>query len=221
VYCGFSGRDPAQSSSTHQPQFSFATLTPLPSRPNIVPTMPSLRSALILSAQLFCRYVAALVLLFAVAALVICFGAISLDTETTELLSPTRPANSSLEFFVDCAAAAIGMFLATFCLPRKSRAIGGTILLFMGLAYYWAFWWVLWSEINPMAHHGHGWMVPPFALGGLGSLWTVALISRRPNVSESLSSSQRLAKPFNPDHTQSDAQTSRGKSDRQATNDGT
>ena len=46
-----------------------------------------------------------------------------------------------------------------------------------------------------MAHHGHGWMVPPFALGGLGGLWTVALISRRPNVSHSLSPLNPLPNP--------------------------
>jgi len=113
-----------------------------------------------------------------IATALICFRVMNSDTGLGPLVIAYAQHNMDV-FWIACGGSFAGVFAGSFCLARSSRLGGGAVLLFIGLACYYAFYFGFSSRLSPEAKHGDVCLLLPLAVGGLCGWLVNAAISRR------------------------------------------
>jgi hypothetical protein len=129
--------------------------------------------------SVFVRYASASILMVGIATILVCLAGMTLDTGLVSFVVVHAQHNIDI-FLIACAGSFAGVFAASFWLPRSSRLGGGAVLLLVGLACYYAFYFGFSSRLYPEAKHGPVCLLFPLAVGGLCGLLVNAAISRRP-----------------------------------------
>ncbi len=126
------------------------------------------------------RYACAIPVALLVWALVTVLGVTVIHKGFIEFLSGAhnQPMYPAISFGIAYTATFLGVLSGARCLPLGNRILGGLVILFIGLAYYFVSWFVYLRHAIP-SKHGNDPLLIEHALGGACAVWAIVDASRR------------------------------------------